>query len=71
MIADLQKKVAEKIRSWAKARSLSLPQELPLSLAPAHVKADLSLVSPLQIAKMNQKKLDGLGQGNRRNSRGV
>ena len=55
MIADLQKKVAEKIRSWAKARSLSLPQELPLSLAPAHVKADLSLVSPLQIAKMNQK----------------
>ena len=55
MIASLQKKIAEKIRSWAKERSWSLPQELPLSLAPAHVKADLSLVCPLQIAKMNQK----------------
>ncbi len=55
MIVNFQKKIAEKIRSWAQARSLSLPEELPLSLAPAHVKADLSLVCPLQIAKMNQK----------------
>ncbi len=55
MINSFREELEQKIRSWAKAQDLSLPEELVLSLAPAHVKADLSLVCPLQIAKMNKK----------------
>ncbi len=55
MINSFRIKLEQKIRSWAKAQSLTLPEELTLTLAPPHVKADLSLVCPLQIAKINKK----------------
>ena len=62
MINSFRIKLEQVIRSWAKAQSLNLPEELTLTLAPSHAKADLSLVCPLQIAKINKRNPPALAE---------
>jgi len=55
IIARARRSLAAKARAWAKAQGLSLPDALPVSAAPAHAKADLSLPWPLAAAKAAKK----------------
>lgn len=55
IIAALRKKLAHEARKWAEGAGVPLPENLPLSAPPAHVKADLSLPWPLAAAKAAKK----------------
>ncbi|OGR47726.1 MAG: arginine--tRNA ligase [Elusimicrobia bacterium GWA2_66_18] len=51
IIARLRRVLSSRAREWAASSGLSLPASLPVSAAPSHVKADLSLPWPLAAAK--------------------
>lgn len=55
MISTLQRALLERAESWSKKESLSIPGELTLSPAPAHIAADLSVSLPLAVARANKK----------------
>ena len=55
IIFALRKKLAHEARKWAEVQGVPLPESLPVSAPPAHVKADLSLPWPLAAAKSAKK----------------
>ncbi len=55
IVARLRRTLSAKAADWAKASGLTLPDNLPVAPAPAHVKADLSLPWPLAVAKAAKK----------------
>jgi len=55
IVARLRRTLSAKAADWAKASGLTLPAALPVSPAPPHVKADLSLPWPLAVAKAAKK----------------
>ncbi len=55
IVARLRRTLTAKAAAWAQASGLLLPNTLPLTPPPAHVKADLSLPWPLAVAKAAKK----------------
>lgn len=51
IVARLRRTLAAKAREWAASQGIGLPESLPVSAAPPHVGADVSLPWPLAAAK--------------------
>ncbi|MBI4386812.1 MAG: arginine--tRNA ligase, partial [Elusimicrobia bacterium] len=59
ILQEIQDRLAQKIRAWAKSQKIPEPQDIPFAPPPAHVEADLSCAWPLQAAKLlGRKPLD-------------
>ena len=51
VLATLRRSLLSKARNWAKAPGVTLPDNLPINPAPAHINADISLPWALSLAK--------------------
>jgi arginyl-tRNA synthetase len=62
ILAALRKSLASRAQDWAKAAGIELPKDLPLTIPPAKMQADLCLPWPLAMAKAARRPPLGLAQ---------